>query len=140
MNMISRPHIFEIQADLCRCMSNATRIEIVHCLRDGSKRVSEIARITGHPQAMISRHLGLLRKGGIVIAMHHAQEVVYQIANPKIVGICDLMREVLADEAFHQSKLVEGFYQGSPESFQKPRSDGSLHFPLNALSLELDGE
>jgi ArsR family transcriptional regulator len=70
--------------------------------------VSEIARITGQPQATISRHLGVLRNGGVVIAQRRAQEVFYQIANPKIVSICDLMREVLMEEASHRSKLVEG--------------------------------
>jgi len=108
-------NIFEIQADLCKCMSSAVRIEIVHVLRDGPQRVSEIARMTGHPQATISRHLSLLRNGGIVIAQHHAQEVIYQIANPKIVDICDLMREVLVEEASRRSKLVEGFQDEHPE-------------------------
>jgi DNA-binding transcriptional ArsR family regulator len=97
--------IFEIQADLCMCMSSALRIEIVHILRDGPQRVSEIARITGHPQGTISRHLGVLRNGGVVTAHRNAQEVIYQIANPKIVGICDLMREVLVEEANRRSKL-----------------------------------
>jgi DNA-binding transcriptional ArsR family regulator len=106
--MSQRP-IFEIQADLCRCMSSATRIEIIHVLRDGPQRVSEIVRITGHSQVTISRHLGVLRNGGVVTTHHHAQDVIYQIANPKIVNICDLMREVLMEEASHCSKLVEGF-------------------------------
>jgi ArsR family transcriptional regulator, virulence genes transcriptional regulator len=106
---MSQRSIFEIQADLCRSMSSAVRIEIVHILREGPLRVSEIARITGYPQATISRHLGVLRNGGIVIAHRHAQDVIYQIANPKIVDICDLMREVLAEEASRRSKLVEGF-------------------------------
>jgi ArsR family transcriptional regulator len=96
-------------------MSSATRIEIVHVLRDGPQRVSEIARITGHPQATISRHLGVLRNGGIVIAHRHAQDVIYQIANPKIVGICDLMREVLMEEASRRSDLMEGFQDEHPE-------------------------
>lgn len=107
---MSQRSIFEIQADLCRCMSSATRIEIVHVLRDGPQRVNEIARITGLPQTTISRHLGVLRNGGVVIAHRHAQDVVYQIANPKIVSICDLMREVLVEEASRRSKLVEGFH------------------------------
>jgi len=111
---MSQRSIFEIQADLCRCMSSATRIEIVHVLRDGPQRVSEIARITGHPQATISRHLGVLRNGGVVIAQRHARDVVYQIANPKIVSICDLMREVLVEEASRRSKLVEGFQDEHP--------------------------
>ena len=112
---MSQRSIFEIQADLCRCMSSATRIEIVHVLRDGPQRVNEIARITGHPQATISRHLGVLRNGGVVIAHRHAQDIVYQIANPKIINICDLMREVLMEEASHRSKLVEGFQDEHPE-------------------------
>jgi ArsR family transcriptional regulator, virulence genes transcriptional regulator len=62
--------------------------------------------MTGHPQSMISRHLGLLRNGGIVTAKHHAQEVIYQIANPKIVNICDLMREMLAEEASHRVQFI----------------------------------
>ena len=107
--------IFEIQADLCRCMSSALRIEIVHVLRDGPQRVSEIARITGHSQGTISRHLGVLRNGGIVIAHRHAQDIIYQIANPKIVGICDLMREVLMEEASHRSELSGGLQDGHPE-------------------------
>jgi ArsR family transcriptional regulator len=90
-------------------MSNAIRIEIVHVLRDGPQRVNEIARITGHPQGTISRHLSVLRNGGVVIAHRHAQDVVYQIANPKIVNICDLMRDILVEEASRRSKLVEGF-------------------------------
>lgn len=107
--------IFEIQADLCRCMSNAIRIEIVHILRGGPQRVGDLAQITGYPQGTISRHLGVLRQGGIVNAQRHAQEILYQIANPKIVSICDLMREVLVEEASHRSRLVEGFADESPE-------------------------
>jgi predicted transcriptional regulator len=87
-------------------MSSAIRIEIVHCLREGPQRVNEIARLTGHPQAIISRNLGVLRNGGIVTSKHHAQEVIYQIANPKIVSICNLMREVLTEEASRRVKLV----------------------------------
>ena len=96
-------------------MSSPIRIEIVHVLRDGSKRVSEIARVTGHPQATISRHLGVLRNGGVVMAHRRAQDVIYQIANPKIVGICDLMREVLTEEASRRSKLYEGIQDEHPE-------------------------
>ena len=106
---MSQRSIFEIQADLCKCMSSAVRIEIVHVLRDGPQRVSEIARITGYPQGTISRHLGVLRNGGVFIAHRHAQDVVYQIANPKIVNIYDLMRDILVEEASRRSKLVEGF-------------------------------
>lgn len=111
---MSQRSIFEIQADLCECMSNALRIEIVHVLMDRPQRVTEIAHITGHSQATISRHLGVLRNGGVVITHRHAQDVIYQIANPKIVDICNLMREVLMEEASHRSKIMEDFQDEHP--------------------------
>ena len=103
--MVSRS-IFETQAELCHTMAHATRVEIVHVLREGPQRVSDIAQKTGHPQAAISHHLRILRDGGVVTAQRHAQGVVYQIANPKIASICDLMREVLAEEASRRSQLA----------------------------------
>jgi DNA-binding transcriptional ArsR family regulator len=104
---MSHRSIFEVQADLCRCMASATRIEIVHVLRDGPQRVGDIARIIGQPQATVSRHLGVLRNGDVVIAQRRERNVVYQIANLKIVHVCDLMREVLLEEASRRSRLVE---------------------------------
>ncbi len=104
---MSHRSVFEVQADLCRCMASAIRIEIVHVLRDGPQRVGDIIRITGYPQATISRHLGTLRNGGVVITQRRGRDVVYQIANPEIVDICDLMREVLVEEAARRSLLVE---------------------------------
>jgi ArsR family transcriptional regulator len=88
-------------------MASATRVEIVHVLRDGPQRVGDIARLIGQPQTTVSRHLGVLRNGGVVIAQRRAQNVVYQIANPKIVHICDLMREVLVEQTAHRSQLAE---------------------------------
>jgi ArsR family transcriptional regulator len=111
-NVVTTTGIYEIQAELCRTMANPIRLEIVHLLREGSKCVSEIVQETGHPQSMVSRHLGILRNGNVVTAQRRAQDVYYQIANPKIVNICNLMREVLAEEASHRSTLVEGFSNG----------------------------
>ena len=99
--------IFEIQAQLCKTMSNAIRLEIVHILRSEPHRVSEIARLMDCPQGTVSRHLSVLRKGNIVTSQRSGQEIVYQITNPKIINICDLMREVLADEAARQSRLID---------------------------------
>lgn len=76
---MSHRSIFEVQADLCRCMASATRIEIVHVLRDGPQRVGDIARLIGQPQTTVSRHLGVLRNGGVVTALRRGQDVVYQI-------------------------------------------------------------
>ena len=98
--------IFEMQARLCQAMSHAARLQIVHLLRDGPRRVGDLALAAGLSQASISRHLAALRNNGVVIAKRQGQQVVYHLANPRIVAICDLMREVLAEQATHQSEIA----------------------------------
>jgi DNA-binding transcriptional ArsR family regulator len=94
---MSHQTIFKIQANLCRTMSHEFRLEIVHLLRDGPMRVMDIAASTGHSPSAISRHLSVLRHGGVLMTERHGQEIFHQIANPKMITICDLMREVLVE-------------------------------------------
>jgi len=88
-------------------MSNATRLRIVHQLRQKPSCVGEIASATDLAQAKVSQHLSILRARGIVIAQRKGSEIIYRIANHKIVRVCDLMREVLADQAAERSDLIE---------------------------------
>jgi len=70
---MSERSIFEVQVELCQCMANAVRAEIVRVLRDGPQRVGDIARIIGQPQTTVSRHLGVLRNGGVVTAQRRGR-------------------------------------------------------------------
>ncbi len=104
--------IFDLQAELCHTMSNGARLRIVHCLREGPKSVGEIAVATGYAQPKVSQHLALLRSRGVVSATRRGSEIIYRIANPKIVQVCDLMREVLAEQAAERSELVMALETG----------------------------
>jgi DNA-binding transcriptional ArsR family regulator len=98
--------LLEIQARLCQAMGNITRLKIVHNLREGEQNASDLIALTGCTQGMISRHLGILRQAGIVIAEKRRSHIVYRIANPKIITVCDLMREVLAEQFSQRSKAL----------------------------------
>jgi ArsR family transcriptional regulator len=106
--MISK-EVFEMQSRLCQAMSNAARLEIVHILRDGSKNVNSLAKAMGLSQASLSRHLAVLRNIGLVTAQRQGQENYYQLTNPKIGMICDLMRQVLAEQLTHQAEVADNF-------------------------------
>jgi ArsR family transcriptional regulator len=97
--------IYELQAELCRAMSNALRLEIVHLLRENPMQVNEIVEATGQPQSTISRNLTKLRNARIVNSHRRGRDMIYEIANPKITDVCDLMRQVLFEEAAHRSKI-----------------------------------
>ena len=99
--------IFDLQAELCRTMANATRLRVVHRLRAGPAAVGTIARETQLAQSKVSQHLAVLRSHGIVVSQRQGTETVYRIAIPKILHVCDLMREVLAEQAAERSKLMQ---------------------------------
>ena len=100
--------VFELQAALCQAMSYPTRLELVHALRSGARRVDDLAQATGVNQSSVSRHLSILRSCGVVTARRAGHEVVYELANPKVAMICDLMREVLLEQLTHQSDIARG--------------------------------
>ncbi len=99
--------IFGLQAALCGTMSNATRLRIVHALRDRPLCVKELAQALRVDSSKVSQHLAVLKSSGIVVGRRRGSEVLYQITNRKIGRICDLMREVLAEQAKERSFLVE---------------------------------
>lgn len=98
--------IYELQAELCHSMSQPARLQILHILFDGPKNVGDIAKITGLGQTTVSRHLAILKTNNIVIANRHGQEMMYRVANPKIVEVCNLMRMVLSEQLSEKSKLI----------------------------------
>lgn len=99
--------IFDIQARLCTSMGHPIRLQILHNLRDGPKRASELSEMLKHTQSAIFRHLAILRSAGVVLAEHQRRNVYYRVANQKLLGVCDLMREVLEEQSVHEAKLAQ---------------------------------
>jgi ArsR family transcriptional regulator len=105
-NTVTDIDVFEMQARLCQALSHVTLLKIIHTLRAGPKRVADLAQASGLSQASVSRHLTILRNCGVVTAQRRGQEIIYHITSPKIVAVCDLMREVLVEQAAHQSDIL----------------------------------
>jgi DNA-binding transcriptional ArsR family regulator len=103
--------IFDMQAELCKTLGNAARLQIVHTLREGPKRVSDIVEATNLAQAKVSQHLAVLRAYGIVSTKREGKDVIYRIANPKLTRVCDLMREVLAEQAKERSEVFHAWQE-----------------------------
>ena len=97
---------FEMQAHLYQAMGHAARLEIIYILRDSSQHVNDLAKEIGLSQAALSRHLAVLRNIGLVTAQRLGRENIYQLANPKIVVICDLMRQILAEQFTRQAETA----------------------------------
>lgn len=99
--------IFEMHAELCRALGHSARLQMVHLLREGPKRVSDLAQMTGLGQGTVSRHLAVLRNCGILSVQQKGRETHYQISDPRIMEICDLMREVLVEYLTKRSEFLK---------------------------------
>ena len=104
--------IFQRHAELCQTLANPIRLEILSHLREGQRRVNELAELTELNQANISQHLSLLRGKGLVTARRDGTNIYYSIANPKIIRACDLIREVLIEQAAEHAELVGAHVAG----------------------------
>jgi len=103
------PNIFEMHAEICKVFTSSKRLEIINALRDGEKSVSELVDLLNIRQANLSQHLAILREKGVVTMRKEGQNIFYEVANPKILQACDLMREVLLEKLSAQQLLIKEF-------------------------------
>lgn len=101
--------IYQLHADICKTLSNPTRLRILSILRNGEKSVSELVKSTGVRQANISQHLAVLKQRGIVVAKKEGATVLYRIANPKIIQACDIIRDVLFEQLAKSRELIKKY-------------------------------
>ena len=99
--------IYEIHADICRCLANPRRLEIINTLRDKEMSVTELARAVGISKAKVPQHLAMMRDKGILAGRRDGVSVYYSIANRKVIQACDIMREVLFEFLNERQALVK---------------------------------
>jgi ArsR family transcriptional regulator len=100
--------LFDIQAEFCRAMGNATRLQILHILRERPMTVSELMVALDINQSMVSRQLAVLRSVSVVVGERRGNEMVYHLANEKIGEVCDLVRTVLVEEMHKKTDVLNG--------------------------------
>lgn len=65
---------------LFRALSDPTRLRILHLLKDGELCVCDLMQILRVPQAKTSRHLGYLRRTGLVTVREDGLWSYYSLA------------------------------------------------------------
>src|SRR5215210_2010017 len=67
-------------ADLLQAIGEKNRIRIIECLWDGSKNVSELAKLLNIEIVNVSHHLGVLKSARLVNHEKRGRYVVYSLA------------------------------------------------------------
>ncbi|MBH8554758.1 helix-turn-helix transcriptional regulator [Nostocaceae cyanobacterium CENA357] len=101
------PAAFGPVADYFKVLSEISRLQVLCCLKSGSKNVTEIMEATGLGQANVSKHLKILAQAGIVKRQPQGVSVYYEIVDPLIFEICKLVCDRLSIRLEQQSQQLK---------------------------------
>ena len=74
-------------AEVCRMLSDPTRLTIVGLLTGGGKSVGALCDKLDRSQPTVSYHLGLLRHTGIVTAQRDGKKQIYSLNTKQLVPL-----------------------------------------------------
>src|SRR3990172_962648 len=100
--------IYEMQAEVCKTLTNPKRIEILNTLQTEEKTVTELVNALGVSKANVSQHLAVMRHKGILATRRVGVNIYYRVANPKVIDACTLMKEVLFEQHAAKKKIMTG--------------------------------
>ena len=89
-----------------RAMGEPMRLRILERLFHSPASVSEILEATGGTQANVSKHLAVLRSGGLVRRKKEGNRSVYWISDPSLERICAAVCDAVGREAQEEAKAL----------------------------------
>ncbi|MBD2434954.1 transcriptional regulator [Hydrococcus rivularis NIES-593] len=103
----SSPQALAPVAEYFKVLSEVSRLQVLCCLKSGAKNVTEIIQETGLGQANVSKHLKVLMQAGIVTRQPQGISVFYQITDPIIFELCELVCDRLVIRLQEQTQQLE---------------------------------
>ena len=103
--------LFERHAEMCKVFSNASRLMILHILREREMTVAAIAEKLGVALGTVSPHLLMMKQRGVLLSRKQGNQVFYRLANPKMLLAFDLIREILHEQMQQEILLAKRLEQ-----------------------------
>jgi DNA-binding transcriptional ArsR family regulator len=94
-------------AEYFKVLSEVSRLQVLCCLKTGAKNVTQVIAETGLGQANVSKHLKILTQAGIVKRRPEGVMVVYEIVDPILFQLCDLVCDRLQVRLEEQTREIQ---------------------------------
>jgi len=99
--------ILEIKAEVFNALAHPLRLKILEKLRDGACCVCKILPYVRSEQSNVSHHLAILKKAGVVRSEKKGLEVWYEVTDPKIFEIIDIMDKCIIKNLQESSDILK---------------------------------
>lgn len=93
-------HDHEAVAAVFRALADPARLQIVHSLADGERRVVDLVTEVGLAQSTTSAHLAVLREAGLVAPRAAGRSTYYSLTTDSLGALVQRAEELL-DEGLH---------------------------------------
>ncbi|MBU1693439.1 MAG: metalloregulator ArsR/SmtB family transcription factor [Verrucomicrobia bacterium] len=97
----------KVRAEILKAMAHPVRVLIVDALLRGDHCVRELNRLARISQSNVSRHLGVLKKAGIVTDRRQAMKVYYHLETPCILKAFDCAAEVVQADSRRRNDYLK---------------------------------
>ncbi len=86
---------YKIKADFLKAVAHPLRLQVIEFLKNGEKKVGNIVKVLGIPQSSLSRHLLILREGGILKSRQEGTVIYYDIEDHDIFYVLRPIAQML---------------------------------------------
>ena len=86
---------YELQAEVLKALAHPIRLAIVHYLDKEEKCVCDIVEYVGTSQSNISKHLGIMKKAGILSDRKEGLSVYYRLNIPCTLSFFQCVRDIM---------------------------------------------
>lgn len=98
---------YKIKADFLKALAHPLRLTIIEFLKNGEQKVGIIAKRLGIPQSSLSRHLTILREGGILKSRQVGTIIFYDIESRDIFNVLRPVAEMLRRKLKRTEKVLD---------------------------------
>ncbi|HXZ49337.1 MAG TPA: metalloregulator ArsR/SmtB family transcription factor [Usitatibacter sp.] len=92
--LIGRSQSIRVASAAMQAMGHPLRLKILCLLGNEELPVLDIVEAVGTTQSNVSQHLAVLRGHGLLEARKEANKVFYRIADPRVIRMIALTREI----------------------------------------------
>lgn len=90
-------HDHEAVAAVFKALADPARLQIVHSLADGERRVGDLVTDVGLAQSTTSAHLAVLREAGLIAPRAVGRSTYYSLTTDSLGALLQRAEELLTD-------------------------------------------
>ena len=87
--------------NLLHVASDFTRLKIVYSIMNGEKCVSDIVRVVGAEQSLVSHQLKVLKNANLVTTRKEGSRVFYSLADDHVIKLLDVVYDHVQEKRHH---------------------------------------